>query len=76
MGDPRDLLLARSAARRDVGPLVVVADDAEDLQVRESRAASASDLASLRALLRQLSREESHAPSFARKARLVHNRTT
>ena len=31
------------AARRDVSPLVVVADDAEDLQIRESRAASASD---------------------------------
>ncbi len=39
----RALFVARSAARRDVGPLVVVADDAEDLQVRESRAASASD---------------------------------
>ena len=38
-----DALVATSAARRDVGPLVVVADDAEDVQIRESRAASASD---------------------------------
>ena len=52
--------------RRDVSRLVVVADDADDLQVRESRAASASGWASLRALLRQLSGEEGDAPSFAR----------
>ena len=42
-GEAAHLVFARSAARRDVGPLVVVADDAEDLQIRESRAASASD---------------------------------
>ena len=42
-GEAAHLVFARSAARRDVGPLVVVADDAGDLQIRESRAASASD---------------------------------
>jgi hypothetical protein len=40
MSDP---LLASSMARRDVEPLVVVADDAEDLQIGESGAASASE---------------------------------
>jgi hypothetical protein len=31
------LLLARRMARRDVGPLLVVADNGEDLQPHESR---------------------------------------
>ena len=62
IGRPELPRFGQERGRRDVGPLVVVADDADDLQIRESRAASASDWASLRALLRQLSREEGMRP--------------
>jgi hypothetical protein len=45
---------------------LVVADDTEDVQICERGGGVGLILASLRALLRQLSRDERHAPSFAR----------
>jgi hypothetical protein len=53
------LLLPIGEARRELGELVAVANDPGDLQIRECRA-----LAS--ALLWWLTREQGHAPRFAR----------
>jgi hypothetical protein len=52
------VLIAISAARRGVGLPVAVADDPGDLHFIGRRAASASEVASTRALLRTLSRDD------------------